>query len=95
MAIQIDELSNEDAVDALILVSKRWFNERGYDALAVVYSTLQQVPESAAGVPSWAGGEPEVTAESGAFSRAEVLYLFSTTASPLFHWVTFATLLSR
>ena len=65
MSMDVQQLSNEEAVAALSLVAQSWMDNRGREVYMAYYAARTQTEESYAKSPSWARDVPAATDEAG------------------------------
>ncbi len=69
MKVDIQQLGNEAAVEALSLVAQAWMVHRGLEVYKTYHGVRSKAAESYEGLPSWARDAPVATDESADFAR--------------------------
>jgi hypothetical protein len=75
MSIDIQQLSDEEAVHSLYLIAENWMTNRGKEVYITYYGARERAAESYATLPNWARDTPEVTTDSGNFARQMLIVL--------------------
>ena len=71
MAVNIEDLNDAAAVEALCGVAHQWLRRRGFEAYQVYYEVGQAAGEKLRELPGWVkSGPDEATEASGTFARA-------------------------
>ena len=75
MTIDVSQLSNAAAVEALSIVARSWIQHKGLEVYKVYYGVRSIIVEQFQGLPTWASDIPEVTDASGEFARKMLMVL--------------------
>jgi hypothetical protein len=69
MPVDLQQLSDNDAVKAISLVGESWMANRGREVYLAFHGTVARAGDAYNGLPGWARDAPVVTKESGEFAR--------------------------
>jgi hypothetical protein len=84
--MEISELTDAAAVEALSLVAQKWMSSRGLQVYKVYHTVRSKSHASYEHLPAWAKDNPAATNESGTFARQMLLALNDSDDAEVREW---------
>jgi len=86
MPVDIEQLSDKDAVKGLSLVAEAWMANRGREVYVTFYGTIEKAGDSYSGLPDWSRNAQLSLEESGEFARRMLASLADATDDEVRVW---------